>query len=122
MSRLVGTKIGTLTILDAWTDESAGGHPKQMVRVRCDCGDTYDRRRQGLDKVQHPTCRKCYLAKPLGHLKLGAHAKPITEWMDILGVDPREVTRRTRAGSSTRQALLEAVAESPADEDDHTTC
>ena len=36
-----GKAFGRLTVLDGWVERSAGGHPKQLFKVRCSCGEEY---------------------------------------------------------------------------------
>ena len=59
MSKLVGKKFGTLTILRSWYKSSSGHNPKHMVEVECDCGKVYEKQRKGLQKSKFPTCSDC---------------------------------------------------------------
>jgi hypothetical protein len=60
MSKLIGRKFGALEVLDAHTVRTTGGNPKQILKVRCDCGRVFERAHKQIARSKHPTCRDCY--------------------------------------------------------------
>ena len=55
MSKHIGKKYGTLTILSVH-------HGAMKCMVRCDCGNVYERWVAGLHRIKQPTCSDCRAA------------------------------------------------------------
>jgi hypothetical protein len=84
MSRLIGQKFGTLTIIASRYERSTGHHPKHIVQVRCDCGRVYEKLRKGLDKARNPTCKDCYEATGVTARKEFGNRHPLYDtWAEM---------------------------------------
>ena len=62
MSKYIGDKFGNLTVIGFTTERTAGGNPKAVFKVRCDCGAVYCRTVTSVlySKSKSPQmCRTC---------------------------------------------------------------
>ena len=82
MSSHIGKTYGTLTVLDARTARTAGGNPKQLLKLRCTCGRVFERAIKSLQRAKNPTCRACYEApKPK---KFGNQHPLYDRWAEMI--------------------------------------
>lgn len=56
---LIGKKFGEYTVLDSTLTYTKAGNPRTHLKVRCSCGEVYERERSNVVKSKHPMCHFC---------------------------------------------------------------
>lgn len=60
MSRtLLGKTFGEYTVIDSRVTYTPAGNPRTLLKVRCSCGEVYERERSSIVRAKHPMCANC---------------------------------------------------------------